>query len=286
MAQGGSGRTGGKARPAGRGPAGARTTSSGKGANTGRGSGGGKGPNAGRGSSGGRGAGGRNNQSAVSAQRAIKGARGRSGAILRVGIPILVVIVVAAVVVVGVLLSNNKKVAAGQQNPANADSSAQLLASTAHQHTGDAVSGVQSNDNEQVLFHVHAHLTIYVNGKQKLLPYGVGIVPPYQLQQTADGPFVAGGSKFYWLHTHDESGVIHIESPVQRTFTLGDFFAVWNQPLNANQAGPSKGKITAFLNGKKFTGNPATIPLAAHGQIQLDVGTVVPFKQYTFAQGL
>ncbi len=281
MAQGGSGRTGGKARRAGRGPSGARTSSSGKGGSSGRGSNS-RDSNAGRGPGGS----GRNKGSALQAQRAIKGARGRSGAILRVGIPILVVVVVAAVVVVGVLLSNKKTEANGQQNPANADTSAQLLATTNHQHTGDAVAGVQSNDNEQVLFHVHAHLAIYVNGKQKLLPYGVGIVPPYQLQQTADGPFVAGGSKFYWLHTHDESGVIHIESPVQRTFTLGDFFAVWNQPLTANQVGPSKGKITAFLNGKPFTGNPSKLPLGAHSEIQLDVGTVVPFKQYTFAQGL
>lgn len=281
MAQGGSGRSGGKAR---RGSTGARTTSSGKGANAGRGSNSGRGSASARGASG-RGSDGRNKQTAVQAQRAIKGARGRSG-ILRVGVPILVVVVVAAVVVVGVLLSNNKTEANGQQNPANADSGAQLLASTAHQHTGDTVAGVQSNDNEQVLFHVHAHLAIYVNGKQKLLPYGVGIVPPYQLQQTADGPFVAGGAKFYWLHTHDESGVIHIESPVQRTFNLGDFFAVWNQTLTANQVGASKGTITAFLNGKKFTGNPSKIPLNAHGEIQLDVGTVVPFKQYTFAQGL
>jgi hypothetical protein len=275
MAQGGSGRTSGKARTSGRGPAGGRS-SAGKGS-----SGKGRPPAQSRGNrqQGGKG-------SALAAQRAIQGARGRRGAWIRIGAPIAVVVIIAAVVVVGVLSSNHKTLAAGQQNPNNADRSAQVLASTQGQHTGETVNGVQSNDNEQVLFHVHAHLAIYVNGKQKLLPYGVGIVPPYQLQTTADGPFVVGGSKFYWLHTHDETGIIHIESPVQRTFTLGDFFAEWRQPLSATQVGPNKGKVTAYLNGKPFTGDPTSLPLNAHGVLQLDVGTVVPPKPYTFAQGL
>jgi hypothetical protein len=113
------------------------------------------------------------------------------------------------------------------------------------------------------------------------------LVPPYQLQQTPDGPFVAGGTKYYWLHTHDETGVIHIESPVQRTYTLGNFFDEWGQQLGPDQIGPNKGKITAWVNGKPYTGNPRDIPLTAHNVIQLDLGTpVVPFSNYTFAQGL
>jgi hypothetical protein len=279
MAQGGSGRTGGKARPAGRGSAGGRNSSSNRGGSTGR-----SGSTGGTGRAGGPGRGGKSpKQTSVAAQRAIKGARGRSGNLLRVGVPVLVVAIVAAVVVFGVLNANKN---AAANVPATGDTSTAILASTAGEASGDAVDGVQSNTSEQVLFHVHAHLAMYVNGKPKLLPYGVGIVPPYQLQQTADGPFVAGGAKFYWLHTHDETGVIHIESPVQRTFTLGNFFDEWHQPLSATQVGPAKGKVTAFVGGKKFTGNPRNIPLGAHVEVQLDVGTVVPFANYTFPQGL
>jgi hypothetical protein len=278
MAQGGSGRTG-KARPAGRGSAGGRNSSSSRSGSTGRGS-----STGGTGRTGGPGRGGKpSKQTAVAAQRAIKGARGRSGNWLRVGVPVAVVVLVAAAVVFGVLKANQN---ASANVPATGDTSKAVLASTAGQVTGDAVDGIQSNSTEQVLFHVHAHLAIYVNGKPKLLPYGVGIVPPYQLQQTADGPFVAGGAKFYWLHTHDETGVIHIESPVQRTFTLGNFFDEWRQPISATQVGPAKGAVTAFVNGKKFTGDPKNVPLGAHSVIQLDVGTVVPFANYTFPQGL
>jgi hypothetical protein len=221
----------------------------------------------------------------VAAQRAIKGARGRGGSILRVGIPVAVVVIVAAAVIVGVVLTGKHNSAASGGLSADSDRSTAILANTAGQPSGAAVDGVQSNSSEQVLFHVHAHLAMYVNGTQKLLPYGVGIVPPYQLQQASTGSFVAGGSKFYWLHTHDESGVIHIESPVQRTFTLGNFFDLWHQSLTTSQLGPNKGKITAFLNGKPYTGDPRNIPLTAHNVIQLDLGTVVPFSNFTFPQG-
>jgi len=35
----------------------------------------------------------------------------------------------------------------------------------------------------------------------------------------------------YWLHTHVADGIIHIETPGERSFTLGEFFDIWNQPL-------------------------------------------------------
>ena len=272
MAQGGSsGRTGGRTKPGGRG-------SGGKNTSTAR-------------STGSRGSVGRPPKSdksarqAAAAAKAIKGARG-GNKLLQVGVPIAVVVIVAAAVVVGVLLTNKGSNSAASMSPQNGDTSSAILASTVSQSTGGTVDGVQSNDMEQVLFHIHAHLAIYVNGTQKLLPYGVGIVPPYQLQQTATGPFVAGGSKYYWLHTHDETGVIHIESPVQRTFTLGNFFDVWKQPLSASQVGPDKGTVSAYVNGKAYTGDPRNIPMNAHAVIQLDVGKVMPFSNYTFAQGL
>jgi hypothetical protein len=264
MAQGGSGRPGGKARPTGRNASG------------------------GRGQSGAR----SNKQTAAAAQRAIQGARG-GNPVLRVVLPAAVVVVVAALVVVGVLLSSKhgNSSAAGATTsatqPQDVDNSPAILASTTGQASGETVDGVGSNDMEQVLFHVHAHLSMYVNGQAKLLPYGVGIVPPYQLQPIpGGGEFVAGGSKYYWLHTHDETGLIHIESPVQRTYTLGEFFDIWHQPLSATRVGPATGKVTAFLNGKEYTGDPRNIPLDAHNVIQLDVGTVVPFANYTFPSGV
>jgi hypothetical protein len=147
------------------------------------------------------------------------------------------------------------------------------LASNASSASGSAVDGIQCNAGEKLVYHVHTHLTIFVNGSPRQVPYGIGIVPPRQLDNTSSGPFVAGGSCFYWLHTHAADGIIHIESPSVRTYTLGDFFDIWHQPLGPNQVGPVKGKVTAFYNGQVYKDNPRDIPLGSHVQVQLDVGT-------------
>jgi hypothetical protein len=136
---------------------------------------------------------------------------------------------------------------------------------------GQSVDGIQCQTSEQTLFHIHTRLTVFVNGESVKVPYGVGIADP-QAQPTSAGPFVGGGSCFSWLHTHAADGIIHIESPVRRTYTLGNFFDVWGQPLSATQVGPHKGTVTAIYNGKAWTGDVRDIPLGSHTQIQLEVG--------------
>ena len=136
---------------------------------------------------------------------------------------------------------------------------------------GQSVDGIQCQAGEQVAFHIHSRLTIFVNGKSERVPYGVGIAGP-QTQPGIGVPFVVSGACFSWLHTHAADGIIHIESPVQRVFTLGNFFDVWGQPLSRTQVGPAQGKVTALFDGKVWLGNPRDIPLQAHAQIQLEVG--------------
>lgn len=136
---------------------------------------------------------------------------------------------------------------------------------------GSSVDGIQCQAGEQVAEHTHARLTIFVDGHPKRVPYGVGIADP-QLQSGLGIPFVVSGACFDWLHTHTADGIIHTEAPVQRTFTLGNFFDVWGQPLSRTQVGPAKGPVTALFNGQVWTGNPREIPLDAHAQIQLEVG--------------
>jgi hypothetical protein len=150
--------------------------------------------------------------------------------------------------------------------------SAAPLAGTASKATGQAVDGISCNTSEQTLFHIHAHLTIFVNGVARQVPAAIGI-PGAVAQQTSAGPFIGSGTCFYWLHTHAADGIVHIESPVQRTYTLGEFFDEWGQPLGPDQVGPAKGHVTVIYNGKVFEGNPRNVPLTAHAQIQLEVGT-------------
>lgn len=147
---------------------------------------------------------------------------------------------------------------------------------------GTVVDGVACQTTEQVAYHIHAHLAIYDSGAARVVPAGIGIPGP---QQVTAG-FVAGGKCLYWLHTHDTSGIIHVESPTKRVYTLGQFFDIWGQPLSGSQVGRATGAVTVFVNGKRFSGDPRSIRLTPHALIQLDVGTVVPPRAYTFAQGL
>jgi hypothetical protein len=147
------------------------------------------------------------------------------------------------------------------------------------------VNGISCDALESTIVHIHIHLAIFVNGDEQQIPFGIGIGQPWQVSDSDEGPFVDDGSCFYWIHTHTEDGVIHIESPVRRRFTLGDFFAIWQVPLTTNQVGPAQGQIITYVNGQRDSTSPSDIPLLAHERIQLDVGTDVPPYQFDFPPG-
>jgi hypothetical protein len=160
------------------------------------------------------------------------------------------------------------------------------LAGTASAAGGQPVDGISCQTSEQTLFHIHAHLTVFVNGSPRQVPAGIGI-PGAQAQSTPNGPLIDGGTCLYWLHTHASDGIIHIESPVHRDYTLGQFFDEWGQPLGPGRVGPATGKVTAIYNGQVYHGNPRDIPLTAHAQIQLEVGTpLVGPESITWPGGL
>ena len=159
------------------------------------------------------------------------------------------------------------------------------LATLDNAANGQTIDGVQCQTNEQTVVHVHTHLTVFVNGKQQVIPYGIGI-PGFQAEQSPQGPFVATGSCFYWLHTHATDGIIHIESPsTTTTFTLGQYFDIWGIPLSSTQVGSATGKVTAFFTSPGhatgiYNGDPSNLPLGDHYEIQLVVGSpiVAPTK--------
>lgn len=162
------------------------------------------------------------------------------------------------------------------------------LASANSTASGRPVDGITCRTSMQqaVGHHIHAHLAIFVNGQQMRIPAGAGIAAPRLDEQLSTGLFIDNGVKgcLYWLHVHADDGIIHIESPVTRTFSLGQFFDIWGQPLGPHQVGPAKGVVVAFENGKQFVGNPRNIPLQSQAVIQLDVGSpVVPFQPLRFS---
>jgi hypothetical protein len=142
------------------------------------------------------------------------------------------------------------------------------------------VDNIPCESSEAAVLHVHTHLAIFNHGLQVQVPGYLGMASLSPTQGC-----------LYWIHTHDPSGIIHIEagsivSPNGGNYTLGNFFGIWGQPLSRNQVAAFKGPVTAFVNGSQYNGDLASIPLRAHQQIVLEVGTpVVPPPNYTFPFG-
>jgi hypothetical protein len=117
--------------------------------------------------------------------------------------------------------------------------------------------------------HIHSHLTLIADGAQRAIPLAVGVNNPFILQN-----FVVAAGCFYWIHTHDATGIIHVEAPVTTPFTLGQFFAIWGQPLSRTNVGGFSGTVTAYIDSTKYDGDLGALDFQAHRQITLIVGTV------------
>jgi hypothetical protein len=148
---------------------------------------------------------------------------------------------------------------------------------------GQTIDGIEGSSREMLTVHIHAHLALFSAGKQLAIPYGIGIVKPFQ---PVNG-FVGMGNGIYWLHTHDATGILHIESPDTRAYTLGNFFDIWGEPLGTREVAGLKGVVRSFVDGTPYSGNPRNIPLGAHTQITLEVGRpLVTPPVYIFPKGL
>jgi hypothetical protein len=136
--------------------------------------------------------------------------------------------------------------------------------------------GLNDLTNEGQVVHIHQHLDIFVNGKREPVPANIGIY---------DGQFLTE------LHTHDPTGIMHVESPTKRQFDLGQFFGVWGVRLNADCVGGYCRELTpwtVYVNGQAYTGNPAALVLTEHQEIAFVIGTApkkIP-SSYKFPPGL
>jgi hypothetical protein len=136
--------------------------------------------------------------------------------------------------------------------------------------------GLNALTNEGEVVHIHQHLDVYVNGKKVTVPSQIGIY---------DGQFLTE------LHTHDASGIMHVESPTKRTFDLAQFFGVWGVRLTPSCVGGYCKELTPwrlYVDGKPYQGDPRALELKAHQEIAIVIGTppkVIPSK-YKFPAGL
>jgi hypothetical protein len=118
--------------------------------------------------------------------------------------------------------------------------------------------------------------------------------------------YSANGCGFYYLHTHDQTGVIHVEDTnpngtpiIQASHLSGDLFTVWGITVNAFGFGPYTGgqvfrggadcsgnipppgypqptSVTPASDLSLWTGDPNAIPLYSHEVIWYFIGSGNP----------
>jgi hypothetical protein len=135
-------------------------------------------------------------------------------------------------------------------------------------------------------YHVHVFLGIVYKGQLMALPDAIGMVNP--------GPESKGYTNtaqcFYEIHTHDASGIVHLE--VRRTMPVSAVFFkvkhildVWGISHDKHSFGPFKGKVRIFTglppalgqvtvsHYTRFTGADWTdIGLQSHEVIWVEIG--------------
>jgi hypothetical protein len=208
-----------------------------------------------------------------------RGAFGANRNVLVVG-AVMAAAVIAAIVAVVVLRGGNSNAAPPVPNDSSLPG---LQTGPAPWNAGldtlpdrlDA-AGVHALGAEGEVLHIHQHLDIYVNGKHEVVPASIGIY---------DGQFLTE------LHTHDSSGIMHVESPEAKNFDLGQFFAVWGVRLDSQCVGGYCRQVTpwtVYVNGQAYSGDPAALVLKPHQEIAFVIGT--PPKKirssYKFPPGL
>ena len=149
-------------------------------------------------------------------------------------------------------------------------------------------AGLTPEPEEHLVTHTHAHLDVFVDGEQVVVPGGIGIdleangvshevsddgtAHEYFVRGSCDAPCLSP------LHTHDPLGVLHTESkdPNQEPYTLGQFFTEWGVRLDGDCVGEfckADTPIAVYLDGDKYEGDPADIQLTSKLEIAIVIGT-------------
>jgi hypothetical protein len=172
---------------------------------------------------------------------------------------------------------------------------------------GQVVDGMTPHSTMSSNYHVHAFLGLFVNGMEYTIPDAIGFVNPFGDYPTTD-KCTSGylntecwGSTIYEMHTHDPSGLIHMESSsptcapcTMSIFTLGNFFDVWGVSVNSGPLGNFgrfQGQVTVYTSPLQYAGcassgcktlstqysvymgDPHMIPLYSHTAVWIVVGT-------------
>ncbi len=182
---------------------------------------------------------------------------------------VVVILLVAAIVGLGLYFANKDSKPVTLNNLSTVPNETQLV-------NNMNKAGLEMLAAEGTVMHIHQHLDLVINGETITVPAAIGIATS----------FISP------LHTHDTTGILHVESPVQKDFTLGQFFDEWGVDFNdnclANNCVDDTHKLIVFVNGELITSFRSYV-LKGHDEIYIWYGSKdenpTPIKSSTFPEG-
>jgi hypothetical protein len=139
-------------------------------------------------------------------------------------------------------------------------------------HLGERLDeiGLPRLTQEGTALDLHVQLSIEIDGADVEVPTSIGL----------DGEEVAGGRMVTGfvsaIHTHDDSGLVHVHSPDERRYTLGQLFAVWGVALTEDRIGGycvGGGRtLTVEAGGDEVSGDPRDLELQDGLRITITYG--------------
>ena len=95
--------------------------------------------------------------------------------------------------------------------------------------------------HSEIVSHDHATLRIFIDGSEVTIAANIGID-----DSECDG--------MRGIHTHDETGKLHIETPTPMNAPVGAFFEIWGETFNENQilnsVADEDSEVVMYVNGE------------------------------------
>jgi hypothetical protein len=131
---------------------------------------------------------------------------------------------------------------------------------------------------------VGVHVEVFAANRVLLLPAGIGARQPWAKLNGA----ITSARCYGALVTLDPTGLVLVRPGAR--LTLADLFRSWGEPLSRTRlssfSAPARTQVAVFVNGRRWNGGPASVPLTRHAEIVLEVGPPVPpHSSYAFPPG-
>jgi hypothetical protein len=129
------------------------------------------------------------------------------------------------------------------------------------------------------------HVEVFGANRVVLVPSGIGTTPPRRFLSGR----ISSARCYGALVTLEPTGLVLVRPGAR--LALADLFRSWGEPLSPRRVASFSAKpgdaVRVYVDGRRWLGPPAPVPLRAHSEIVVEVGPYVPpHSAYTFPPGL